>query len=400
MTTPAPAPGALRALQARKRAALLNDAATRKKAKVLPQAAVTQAAVAEEPATALEITDHLDVPLRRHPNYENGRLYAVIGEPMRLRVRTSDPQARLDQISWTVDDHALGQCVQTNVLGTAVPLSPADRSAADISFFWITGGEMNVQVTARVDDQQATATALVEVLAPTVQRCRYTTSTVNVFENGGYLGHPGRWMALYEGPPDERFGCSWDARVSAPFKQFGNRRLGAGMVGFIQVSGFTIARWNWGAQDQPPKVTHSARSDQGATALDAEAGGMLYGDAKAVMAGAVVMFRPNEITYSDSPGCVVMAPLIRLTRSDLHQTHLVYKSDTAGSIWVTLRRGEWRWEAKISRLDTSRQTSGFANPTDVTVVPHSRQQTDAQVSHDQPTWTERTDAIIDRESED
>ena len=331
--------------------AVLHDGATSKRQKVVSEAVLTQAAVTEKPAAGLEIIVHpAGKRLDQHPYYEADRLYSVIGQRMQLQVRSTRPGARLDQVRWTIDPDTVARCVQVGTVGTAEPIADAALSDANISFFWITGGAKNVQVTAMVDDEQATATATVEVLAPTDHWFRCTTSNVSVCQDGQYL-HPYRWLALYEHAPDERYGCTWHAQVRAPLKQIGTRRLGAGQVGFIQVCGFCIVTFDFAEKGVPdPHLMCSADAANNATAVDFgdEEGSILYGPEKMVEAGAL------------------------------------------------LRRAEWRWEAEVSRLDITEQTSPWGEPTNVIVFPTPHQQADAQATHIPPTWSERAATILAR----
>jgi hypothetical protein len=363
------------------------------------QRVATEASLPKKAPVSLEITDDNDVPLARNPDYEGGRLYVVVGVHMRLRVHTSDRRDRLGEVGWTVTGHTVGRCVQGLHEGSSEPLADDDLEDSDISFFWIAGGVQTVTVTATLGDagEPLTASVMVEVLAPTVNHCRYVTSTVNVLSNGQFLDDEGEWLGLYEPKPRERFGCSWDASVTGPSKLFGMRRIGAGYLGFIQVSGFYDAGFELGPDGviASPKAIYSAELNERATAVDTWlTNHVLYRPSLPVTAGGTVTMDGGS--YTDSPGSRLDEAQVMVSRKDLHQMYLVYKSMVQGSIWVTLRRAEWKWEADVSRTDISDLNSAWGQPENVVVVPPSHQLTDADVSHVLPTWTERAADIADR----
>lgn len=377
----------LKAMAARKQA-LLTNVPNAKRALVL-----TQAAVAQNPTAALQITDSQGTPLHQLPTFQNGRLHAVVGERIRLRVRidpASPSTGGMTGVHWTVGRDTVRRCVQMPAQGTADPLTPGDLASTDLDFFWITGGRKDVQVSATVDGRQVYATATVEVLAPQVRYCTLTTSRVTVCAPDDYL-HPGSWIALYEHSP-ERYGCSWSAELTLPFQQIGNRVLGAGEAGFIQVSGFTITTFDYTDLDHV-NVTTSVTAGPGPIALDSDAGTMTYGPSKSAGAAGVITFGPDDITYSDSPGSMLESGLRQITRTDEHRLHLVYRPATADGIWVTLCRGDWNWHAQITRTDLVTLNSPWAAPQS-SVNPSPYQQTDLPASHEPPTWRTRTDTIV------
>jgi hypothetical protein len=187
--------------------------------------------------------------------------------------------------------------------------------------------------------------------------------------------------------------------VTAPVKIFGHRSIGGGQAGFIQVCGFRLGLSPpWTLGDVPNElVVHTQSEDGSATALDTDRqDDVLYSVAKDVDAGGVATFGPDDPYYCDSPGNELSPNYVSVTARDLYHTHLVFKSDTAGSIWVTLKRAEWRWTADIAREDIFDATSQWEAPTNVNVIPNSGRATDAQADHGQPTWTQRVNALFGR----
>ncbi|GIH25308.1 hypothetical protein Aph01nite_36180 [Acrocarpospora phusangensis] len=391
------------------KAQLLNNQATSREQQVISKAPLGKA----QPAT-LEIIATLDGstgPLTKHPNFSGGRLQVVVGQRVRLgvEVRTAGgPQAHLSEINWTVGDGALGDCVQTLLTGTAVGLTPAQRAAGDISFYWISGGLKTVRVTARIGGVQASREATVDVAAPTVHYFRITTSNVTLCGPGQYHGDREKvnsWVALYEpqvGESGQRYGCSWEARVQAPSRQVGlglmnARYLGAGSFGFIQTCGFdwTVSP----VRNQGQAHIRTSLGSATATALDADDvkrdGSVLYTIEKVVTAGQAATIGPGPY-FCDSPGYELPGAVAGIDGKDLFQLYLVYKPEGAHSIWVALRRADWSWQATVSRQDRSDGTSAWKPMENVIVSPNPHVVTSAQAAHGQPTWTERAKEILSR----
>jgi hypothetical protein len=358
-------------------------------------------------------------PLNQHTDYGNGLLHVRAGQPVRLMVRAAGQQVQLGNVQWVVGGAAVGQCVQSPQKGAAPELTDAARAATLITIIWVSPGTHAVTVTATVGNKLGTCTAMVKVIVPSVDVFTYSTANVSLCGDGQFGRHEGSFLALYEPAEPKRFGCTWNATVSAVEETVGQQRFAtAGQVGFIQVCCFSS-----GQQVAKPSREGFAREgsylddstaeylEGGLTALDASLNEMLYCPAKPLAQGRTVTFGPDD-GGQDSPATKLNQGIVRVTEDNKFRTYLVYKCDVLDSIWVTLAYADWSWEAKICRQGweprqgdaqpAEKPTDGpWQQPTGIKVTPLPHQLTHGTPVQqggpgNMPTWNERADALVAR----
>jgi hypothetical protein len=257
----------------------------------------------------------------------------MVGNKIRLGLQTRPPGQPITNPQWTIPGTRVKNYTQAVGAGVKTDLAAADLQAATIDFFWIDVGSQIVNVTAQVAGVALTATVTFTIKRPTVDHFTATTSTVNVCV-GTYL-QPGTWLAAFQpaaGAVALKYGCQWDAKVTVP-------DIGVGKVGFTQ-------------RIQPNRVNTSnagvAKTKASAAFVLDEGAGIQYSGPQAVANSASVTL--NSVIYSDSPASGLTATNQAVSASDNFELYLMYKSDEADSIWVTLSSLTWQWAGQSTRI--------------------------------------------------
>lgn len=351
-----------------------------------PKVGTHAALTAEAPAATLLITDLSDRPVSELPTFDHeaGELVVVVGQPVRLKVRT-DPVHPMTGVMWSVGMEAVHvSTVQTPARGTAVPLTDHLRETY-VEFHWIDGGSKTVKVSAIVGGRQQTVSLRCRVLTPTVILFKVRTAGFKVFRNDDYREGTGEWLVLGQSRYDR--GCQRSAIATAPYLP-GDKSLGSGQFGFIQLVS-TVA----GVRDQANGFIQAKTTldqddifvlDLGQNPNSVLAG---YGSGMSVSAGRDLLTEAGEAD-TDSPG-------VNLHGKDYgslwnhFRLYLVYKPAISGSIWVTLQTLEWACTADIAR-----NTAGvLGEPTDVGVSPEPGTTRSGVASSELPIWKRSTSML-------
>lgn len=346
------------------------------------------ALTAEAPAAKLVITDLSGRPYHEFQNFNATarELVVVVGQPVRLAVR-SKPDHPVSDVTWAVEGDAVHISTrQTPAMGTAVPL--ADHLGdASIEFHWISGGTRRVTVSASVGGEWRTTSLTCRVLAPIVILFTVTTSGFTLFSD--YREEDDQWLVL--GRTDTDRGCKRDAILLPPELPAGAPSA-RGSFGFIQLFRAVAGTRN-PSTGRFTVTTSVGRDDAFVLDMGTDPASVLVGDGRGVDAGAAdQVFVGGRRVDSDSPG-------LRLDGSDYgalwdhFKLYLVYRPPTPGGIWVTLQTLEWGCTAAAA-LDGSGVWQG---PTDVHVAPPPGTPLRGVASSELPTWN-RSSAMLQQMS--
>ena len=245
------------------------------------------------------------------------KLPLVVGEPVNLSLKMTPAATDVQTYSWGVT----GTTVKNydHATGTKTDLAGADMKNTSISFFWTTAGTWRASIA--VNSQNVTKTANVDfiVAAPTAVTltAKGTSATPPVSI---------RDKRLVFGDPSGEAGIYVSGKCTPPTK---------GQAALIQlISSKDAVEWNY---------AFDTSKDTGGFVLDNTTNAPFY--------NAPV---PAQMTadFDDTPGTVV----VNLThtaaaaiRTDEYKTYYMYKSDTAGSIWVPIAMVEWNWNGKVTQ---------------------------------------------------
>ncbi len=260
----------------------------------------------------------------------------IVGQKIELLVR-ANPATPLSNIQWTVPTRNVKSYTQALANGAVTDLSAGDLQAATLDFYWIDGGNKTVQVSATAAGNPPPVSVTFNVLRPTVDHFTTSTSGVHLCV-GNYLGgaRPGTWMAAYD-PTSAKFGCQWDAKVTAPVN-------GAGKIGFTQLINYDRKKTDNGGN--PWKITSG-----GSFYLDSDLGIQYNGDMTGGVAiAATSSAQMNGWRFADSPGNALEATDQNSSANDSFHLYLMYRPDGADSIWVTLQRANWSWKGETTRI--------------------------------------------------
>lgn len=369
---------------------ILSKAALGNEAKVLDTSALdrpgTEVAVLEIVAVPADATLDQGILLSSLPGYDQGVLHVMIGQFMRLGVRVAGRPEAPAGITWKIDGHTVGRCVQSDMAGTAPAISADACLLPVIEFSWVSSGRTAVTVTA--DGMGAGVTAAVQVLAPVVELFEVTTEAVQVIPDGLYLDKTlGTWLGPYD-YEEGMHGCTWEATVKRPGTKVG-RRISQGQVGFIQVLGSSLKLVEDGKEPQDESDGGGPRGEL--TALDAGEGEVLYCPWKP--------FDGSEAEFDLSDGCFD-SPAMQLPPEGIEahyevsfRLHLVYRwchdDGLPGGAWVTLAHADWSFMAEASRESTDDEWSLSA---DSWVAPPPGRPEKGVTRQGVPTWSGRAGA--------
>jgi hypothetical protein len=346
----------------------------------------TQAALTGQVAAAtLRITDAAGQPVNQQQAFDHkkNQLVIVVGQPVRLKAQTN-PIHPISDVQWTISGQSVyASTRQTPQEGTAVPMD-GHLSAPRVDFHWIDGGDKTVTVTATVGGQRRSASLQCNVIAPTVKECSITTSTVNRFFPGEFKRIAGAVLALAAGDIP---GCQRIAAASAPSWGSGDNAIGAGQFGFIQLINTVTA----------VKQTESG-GYKVMTALDEaeifvlDAGGqgrnkLLVGEgngSQAAAGGAIDIRGPAN---TDSPAIELLDVISYAMMWSQFKLYFVYRSAIPGSIWITLRKFNWKFAGATTRAENGT----WPAPADkFNVRPTPGELTAGANSIELPTWQQST----------
>jgi hypothetical protein len=293
----------------------------------------------------------------------------IVGQKVQLQVRTNPLGQAMTNIQWTIPGDRVKNYTQSTGSGVKTDLAAADLQGTSITFFWINGGNNNVQVTAQVAGTTLNASATYNVLRPTVDHFTTATSGVNICVSN-YIT-PGTWLAAYQPTPPAKAGNQWDAKVTAPAG-------GDGQIGLTQLINVNRTRTTNAGLAQ-------IWSSGGAFVLD-DGLGIQYSGAQAIAASASATLSGGA--YSDSPATPLTGDLSAKTAADSFHLYLMFKSSEAGSIWVTLSTVNWNWGGQTTR--TGAPAANTWSPATGTSLASDANGAD---STELPTWTRAYSSI-------
>lgn len=293
-----------------------------------------------------------------------GTTNRIVGKKIKLQVRTHPAGLAMTNIHWTIPNERVKNYTQSADAATRTELANADLSAASLDFYWINGGNKNVQVSADVNGITYRKAAVVNVLAPTAVTMPSVTGAVGVgdpgFGGGGIELHYGRSGAV---------GIRWTLTCTAPAG-------GAGQIAGTQLNRSHRTRT---ANNRTVQVN----STNGTWQLDTS---VPYSAAVAIAAGAGATWTGN-----DTPGTPLTQAYRQKTVDDRFRIYFMYKPSGADSIWVTIMRLDWDWQASTTRVGAPDSAENNWNaPTGVsnTVNPSGG------ASMELPTWTANVRDIV------
>lgn len=253
----------------------------------------------------------------------------MVGNKMRLGLQTRPAGEAISVPRWTIPGTRVKSYVQSVASGVKTALVAADLQVMSPEFHWIDGGSQAVSISAQVAGATLTATVTFTVLKPTVDHFTAATSSVNLC--AGTYFQPGTWLAAYR-PGSGTVGCQWDAKVTVPAE-------GVGQVGITQLI-------------RPTRIYTSnanAISTRASAAFVLDEGlGIQYSGPLAVAASSSKTL--NGTNYADSPANGLVATDRASSAADVFQSFLMYKSDEADSIWVSLSSLTWQWAGSTTRI--------------------------------------------------
>jgi hypothetical protein len=293
-------------------------------------AARTQTADIQVRRLALEITDGAGTVL-------TGTQTKIVGQKVQLRLRTNPAGQAISNVRWTIPGQTVKTYTQSAAAGTRTDLTPADLQAASVDFYWIDGGNKQVQVSATVAGSNMTASLTFNVLAPTGVTMTSVTGTVAV-SNPGF---PGAGLELHFGT-NATPGIAWTCRATAP----------AGGTGQI-------------AATQLDEVRHERTLNDGTRQTrNPDPAGVYRLDTKVPYAAPVAIAAGGQATSTtnDSPGGPLTAALRQYRSRANFRLYFMYKPDGADSIWVTIGRLDWNWTGETTRVGAPASADNNWNP--------------------------------------
>ena len=302
------------------------------------------------PPPSLEITDATG-------NVLAGVQTKIVGQKVELRVRVSRGGLAMTNIQWTIPGETVKTYTQSAAAGTKTLLAAGDKQQNNLTFYWISGGPKQVQVSATVDGATLTARVVFNVLAPTNPTCTSKTGDVAV----GNPGFPGAGLELHYGT-NIKPGIEWTCKAKAPAG-------GSGQIAATQLTNKNHTRTTNAGENQ-------TLGTEGDWQLDTT---VPYDSAVPILAGASATW-----TSDDSPGTPLTDGLIKKGADQEFRLYFMYKPDGHDNIWVTLQRLDWNWAGKTTRVGAPAGPGNNWNPpadVDDTTDP------DGADSTELPMWT-------------
>jgi hypothetical protein len=231
---------------------------------------------------------------------------------------------------WTVpgdDGTLIYDYTQSSEEGKVYPLSPGYLQSQDVQFYWVAGGtNLLVTYAATIDGHVYSAKTTFNVLRPTATLPSTTTPDLPPVAVGPDPRAPISGVSLHFGlaqwPSD---GIIWNATVST----------GSGEQG--QIAFTQLVRTDTLYTADNPNGDMSEVSSNGAYVLD---GGPPQYSEPADINSNTANFHYSS---NDSPFVGLPSWDKHVSRRDDFQLYLMYKSDEAGSVWVTLCELDWYW---------------------------------------------------------
>jgi len=298
----------------------------------------------------------------------------IVGQKIRLRVRTKPLGQTMTDTRWAIPGDRVKNYTQSVGSGVKTDLAAADLRNTSIDYYWISGGNQIVQVSAHVAGTKLSASVTYRVLRPVVDYFTTAISSVNICV-GNYID-PGTWLAAFQPPATP--GNQWDAQVTAPAG-------GDGQIGFTQLINVNRTR----TSNAGGTTTLSTGGDFD---LDGDLG-IQYSGPQPIAAGGSAQL--NGGRYSDSPANPLTGDSSASTASDSFQLYLMYQSSEPESIWVTLSKVNWNWAGKTTR--TGAPAANTWGPATGTQLASDRNGTD---SIDLPEWKESWSSLLGVKLED
>ncbi len=243
----------------------------------------------------------------------------IVGQKVELRVRTRPAGLTMTNIQWTVPGQTVKSYTQSIGAATKTDLSVADLQAVDVDFYWIAGGNQNVQVAATVAGAVLTASVQFNVLAPT--GVSFTGEQSETTLGPHFLWPLG--LNAYNAATGH-FGVQWNASCTAPAG-------GKGQIAITQLITRNFTTTIAGVAQH--MISPAQVLDDGL--------GIQYSGPQPIAAGAAATLTGNS--YADSPSARILPGMTVLNCSDQFTDFFMYKPSTPNSIWVTLSRLTWSW---------------------------------------------------------
>lgn len=279
----------------------------------------------------------------------------IVGQKVKLQVRTRPAGRPMTNIRWTIPGETVKNYTQSRDRATRTDLAAGDLDAANVDFYWISGGNKAVSVSATVGGAALTAAVTYNALAPTGATMTSVTGTVAV----GDPGFPGAGLELHYGT-NVTPGIDWTLTCTAPAGGAGE------MAGTQTTDSYRTRTTNAGAVE--------TRGADRAWVLDNT---VPYAAVVALGSGA-----SGTWTSDDTPGLPLSARLQRRTVDQNFRIYFMYKPSGGDSIWVTLMRLDWDWAAETTRTGAA-TANNWGAATGVSNTPNPT----GAASTELPTWT-------------
>jgi hypothetical protein len=264
------------------------------------------------------------------------------GQQVNLRASTQSGTGAITNPLWVVP----GSTVKSySWNGLSATLTTAlNLSSNDVSFYWTGGGsspQQTVTLSAFVNGIPQNVSAPMNIVAPTgtfsistskVSELVAATHETVFFAGSATIGKDGRLNA-------EQEGSNWQASVQSP------ANAAAGQIGFVQIA-TADRKGTFGGQSGVVTGTGIDWKRGGAVLASGPIEGGLYDTPVTIGAGAgsgasaTVSSSDSPFQFLKTPPSGVAATASVFDRFDLY---LMYKPNTANSIWVTLSKATWGW---------------------------------------------------------
>ncbi len=266
----------------------------------------------------------------------------MVGQKIGLTGEVSPAGFVFDSQAWTIPDTTVKTYSQTVDKATKSDLTQTDLEQEDVSYYWIDGdAAREVKYTVVASGTTCEGKSIFNVKRPTATLISQTTTE----QPPVGLRDLGKGLELVFGSFDSP-GIAWIAEVNTPSN-------GAGKIAFVQLINFD--------GHMTLEDNRKAKGISDGYALDPSPGdgGVHYGGSIDI-GSSDSQTLDDSVYYSDTPGSVLDSiddqaqqawdsGLKAHTRNDQFNLYLMYKSDSANSIWVTLRMLQWHWSGGATK---------------------------------------------------
>jgi hypothetical protein len=255
----------------------------------------------------------------------------MVGTHIILAGVVSPPGLTVTSKEWDIPGETVKSYSQSQQTGSALPLTPSDKLTDSLSYYWIDGSfagdSQEVEYSVIVEGNLFDATTTFVVFRPTSELS--STIANNPVNVGSVVNDQGEPKMALRFRNDTQPGICWNGTVTTPPN-------GIGQIAFTQLA----EHHEIAIRDDN---TTFANTSEGAFWVDNKLG--IQYDGTDLIEGSDTA----PISRSDSP-CAYLAPSWTNVTVSMHfKLYLMYKSDEAGSIWVTLKELTWYWTGNTLR---------------------------------------------------